>query len=247
VAQREPVALATVVGAPPEHERWVGSKALVWLDQEPRGTLDAGSLTGVALAEARDALATGECRLLTLESEAGPVEIFVEVQQRPPTLLIVGAGHVAQPLAEIGSLCGFQVRVLDDRAQFATTERFPTAAQVIVADYGEGLRRFLLDRDTSVVLVTRGHSHDVHCLLEILDRPVAYIGMIGSKRRIRAVFQLLQEEQGVPGEKLARVYSPIGFDIGAETPAEIAVAIMAEIIQVRRGGSGEHMRVMAPA
>lgn len=244
VARREPVALVTVVGAPPEHERWVGSKALVWLDQEPRGTLDVGSLTDVVLAEARDALVAGKHRLLTLDSEAGPVEIFVEVQQRPPILLIIGAGHVAQPLAEIGSLCGFRVCVLDDRAQFATTERFPTAEEVIVADYGEGLRRFPLDRGTNVVLVTRGHSHDVHCLLEILDRPTGYIGMIGSKRRIRAVFQLLQEEQGIPNEKLARVYSPIGLDIGAETPAEIALAIMAEIIQVRRGGSGEHMRVM---
>jgi xanthine dehydrogenase accessory factor len=242
LAAGEPVALATVVSAPPDRADWVTRKAVVWLDREPVGTLDAAWLRENMLADAREALSAGRHRLLTVETGTGPLEVFIEVQQRPPTLLIVGAGHVAQPLAQIGAICGFRVCVLDDRAQFANRDRFPTADEIIVADYSEGLRDFPFDRDTSVVLVTRGHSHDVHCLLQILDRPTGYIGMIGSKRRIRAVFQLLEEEQGVSREKLSAVYSPIGLDIGAETPAEIAMAIMAEIIQVRRGGNGGHMR-----
>jgi len=243
LARGEPVALVTVVSAPSERASWLGRKSLVWLDLESAGLTDVGPLSSSVLEAAREALTKGQHCLLTFDSNVGPFQVFVEVQQRPPTLLIVGAGHVAQPLAQVGVLCGYRVCVLDDRPKFATAERFPTAAQILAVDYDTGLRDFPLDRDTSVVLVTRGHSHDVHCLLEILDRPTAYIGMIGSKRRIRAVFQLL-EEQGIPEEKLSRVYSPIGLDIGAETPAEIAVAIMSEIIQVRRGGSGQNMRLL---
>ncbi len=239
----EPVALVTVIAAPQGREAWLGRKSVLWLDRDPQGNLDLGLLTAGVLAAARKALEKGERRVLTFESEAGPLEVFVESQQRPPTLLIVGAGHVAQPLAQLGALCGFRVCVLDDRARFATRDRFPTAAEIIVEAYAGGVDNFPLDKDSYVVLVTRGHSHDVHALLQIIDRPTAYIGMIGSKRRIRAVFQLLAE-QGVPGEKLAAVHSPIGLDIGAETPAEIAVAIMAEIIQTRRGGSGRSLRLL---
>ena len=157
---------------------------------------------------------------------------------RPPTLLIVGAGHIALPLAQLGKLCDFDVVVLDDRASFANAERFPMADQVIAAPFEAALREFPLDEDTYIVLVTRGHQHDVACLLEVLDRPSAYRGMIGSRRRVRSVFQLLEEEKGIARERFERLYSPIGLDIGSETPAEIAVSIMAEIIKVRRGGTG---------
>ncbi|NOZ07141.1 MAG: hypothetical protein GXP41_12450 [Chloroflexi bacterium] len=243
ISAGEPVALVTVVAAPQGHEAWIGRKTVVWLDRAPQGNLDLGPLTAGVLAAAHKTLEEGACRLLTFESEEGPIEVFIESQQRPPTLLIVGAGHVAQPLAQVGTLCGFRVCILDDRARFATRDRFPTAAELIVEAYASGIANFRLDKDSYVVLVTRGHSHDVHALLQIIDRPTAYVGMIGSRRRIRAVFQLL-EEQGIPGEKLAAVHSPIGLDIGAETPAEIAIAIMAEIIQTKRGGSGRNMRLL---
>jgi xanthine dehydrogenase accessory factor len=153
-------------------------------------------------------------------------------------LLIVGAGHIALPLAQLGKMCDFDIVVLDDRASFANKERFPMADQVIAAPFEVALRDFPLDEDTYIVLVTRGHQHDVSSLLEVLDRPAAYIGMIGSWRRVHAVFQLLEEEKDIPRERFARVHSPIGLDIGSETPAEIAVSIMAEIITVRRGGTG---------
>jgi xanthine dehydrogenase accessory factor len=164
------------------------------------------------------------------------VTLFVEVQRRAAALLIVGAGHIAVPLAQIASLCDFSVTVLDDRASFATQERFPTARKVIAAPLRETVRDLPMDQDTFVVLVTRGHSHDVECLLEVLDRPAAYIGMIGSPRRVDAVFQLLETEMGIDPLKFDRVYAPIGIAIGAKTPAEIAVCIMAEIINVLRGG-----------
>jgi xanthine dehydrogenase accessory factor len=103
------------------------------------------------------------------------------------------------------------------------------------------LRNWRIDADTFIVLVTRGHSHDVDCLLEVLDSPARYIGMIGSKRRIQAVFDLLEKEQGIPRQKFDRIYAPIGLDIGAETPAEIGVCIMAEIIKIYRGGRAESL------
>ena len=136
----------------------------------------------------------------------------------------------------MASLCDFAVTVLDDRPSFANQERFPSAAKVIAAPLRETVRDLPMDQDTFIILVTRGHSHDVDCLLEVLDRPVAYIGMIGSQRRVDAVFELLENEMGIDPRKFDRVYAPIGIAIGAHTPAEIAICIMAEVINVLRGG-----------
>jgi xanthine dehydrogenase accessory factor len=153
------------------------------------------------------------------------------------------------PLAQMASLCDFAVTVLDDRVSFADSERFPTARRVIAAPLRETLRELPIDPDTFIVLVTRGHSHDVECLLEVLDKPAAYIGMIGSQRRVAAVFELLQTEMGIDPAKFDRVSAPIGIAIGAKTPAEIAVCILAEIINVLRGGPAvsisEHRRERA--
>ena len=133
-------------------------------------------------------------------------------------------------------MCDFAVTVLDDRPRYANAERFPTARRVIAAPLRETVRDFPLDLDSYIVLVTRGHSLDVECLLEVLDRPVGYIGMIGSQRRVDAVFELLENEMGIDPAKFDRVYAPIGIAIGARTPAEIAICIMAELINVLRAG-----------
>ena len=133
--------------------------------------------------------------------------MFVEVQRRSPELLIVGGGHIAVPLAQMASLCDFAVTVLDDRPSFANQERFPSAAKVIAAPLRETVRDLPMDQDTFIILVTRGHSHDVDCLLEVLDRPVAYIGMIGSQRRVDAVFELLENEMGIDPHKFDRVFA----------------------------------------
>jgi xanthine dehydrogenase accessory factor len=164
------------------------------------------------------------------------IELFVEVQHQPSTLIIVGAGHVALPLAKLAKMIDFDVVVLDDRPRFANKKRFPMADHVLAQPFTETLRNWPISEDTYIVLVTRGHTHDVECLLEVLDSSARYIGMIGSKRRVRAVFELLEREKGIDPAKFERVYSPIGLDIGAETPAEIAIAIMAEIINLYRGG-----------
>jgi len=233
------VALVTVVKANGDYAAALGRRALVWLDRDPLGALNLGRLEARALTDAALALTQRQPQMLTYDDDQ--VELFVEVQRRPPTLIVVGAGHVAQPLATLGKLIDFEVVVIDDRPQFANAERFPQADRVIAAPFRPTLRDWPIDADTFIVLVTRGHSHDVECLLEVLDSPARYIGMIGSKRRVRAVFDLLEKEQGIPREKFDRVYAPVGLDIGAESPAEIAVCIIAEVIKVYRGGRAESL------
>jgi xanthine dehydrogenase accessory factor len=246
IQAREPVALATVVSGPS-----AGREAVVWLDKPPLGDLGLGDLAPQVIADAQEVLRGRQHKLLrypaadhrpsTIDHDPSsmvhrPLSVFIEVQRRSPELLIVGGGHIAVPLAQIASLCDFAVTVLDDRPSFANQERFPSAAKVIAAPLRETVRDLPMDQDTFIILVTRGHSHDVDCLLEVLDRPVAYIGMIGSQRRVDAVFELLENEMGIDPRKFDRVYAPIGIAIGAHTPAEIAICIMAEVINVLRGG-----------
>jgi xanthine dehydrogenase accessory factor len=261
-AQRESVALTTVVAAPAEQAHLVGNRVVVSPADLPLGSLGLGEMDRQALLDAQQALASRQHYLARyaksprcdvaprgsatsagqeeqasfLDYAQGALWCFTEVQRRPPSLVIVGAGHVAQPLAEMARLCDFEVTVLDDRPQFANGQRFPHVKRVIAGPMAEELSALPLDGDTYVVLITRGHQHDVECLLVILDRPLAYVGMIGSRRRVRGVFELLEGEHKIPAEALQRVYAPIGLDIGAKTPAEIALTIMAEVVKIYRGG-----------
>jgi len=179
--------------------------------------------------------AAGE-RLAARQSGLFGREWFIEVHQARPTLLIAGGGHIALPLAQMAALCEFRVVVLDDRPSYANAARFPMADQCLCELFEPALRRFPIDRDTYIVIITRGHQHDVECLRAVLESPAAYIGMIGSRRRIRGVFELLEREEGIAPALLGRVHAPIGLPIAAHTPAEIAVSILAEVINVRRGG-----------
>ncbi|MBV7328374.1 XdhC family protein [Chloroflexi bacterium TSY] len=248
IEARESVALLSVTEGDGAYTESVGKHLILWLDEKrsPVGKIDLGSQTERVLAEARQALNERRHRHIHIQGPDGSARIFVEVQAKPPHLIIVGAGHIALPLASIAKLNDFEVTVLDDRPQYAHSSRFPTADRVIAGPFraelnnlrpgdADGLKQ-PFDNHTYLVLVTRGHQYDVESLLEVLDDPVAYIGMIGSQRRIRAVFDLLETEQNIPRHKFDRIYAPIGIDIGARTPAEIAVCIMAEIINVLRKG-----------
>ena len=165
----------------------------------------------------------------------GEREVFSERWDPVPSLVIVGAGHIAEPLEEVGRLAGFRTVVVDDRRLFANRERFPKADQVVCGPILDVCRQIELSPHHYLVLVTRGHTLDMDALRVLIDRrqPVAYIGMIGSKRRVGAVFELLEKE-GYGRDLFSHVYAPIGLNIGAETPAEIAVSVLAEIISVRR-------------
>lgn len=172
----------------------------------------------------------------------GDVDVYFEVLASPPRLVIVGAGHIAVPLARMGKLLDFEVVVVDDRPEYASHSRFPDADQIDVGPYRATLGKVPIDSDSYIVLVTRGHVHDRACLEQVIDSPAAYIGMIGSKRRVRTVIEQIRASGGNE-ERLKRVRAPIGLDIGSRTPAEIALAIMAEIIQVRRGGNAESLTI----
>jgi xanthine dehydrogenase accessory factor len=243
IEARVAVALVSVTAATGGWAEQQGRHLALWLDESrlPVGDLVLGDLAEPVLADVRSALRDRKHRQLSYTTDAGLLKLFVEVEAQPPHLIIVGAGHIAAPLAAIAKINDFAVTVLDDRPQYANRTRFPTADQVIAGPFRaelQGLRggRTTFDNHTYLVLVTRGHQYDIEALLEVLDDPVAYIGMIGSQRRIRAVFELLEKEQGIPASKFDRIYAPIGLDIGAQTPAEIAVCIMAEIINVLRQG-----------
>jgi xanthine dehydrogenase accessory factor len=175
-----------------------------------------------------------------LKTASGPtIEVYVETHFPQPDLVIVGAGHIAQPLCAMGALMGFRVIVVDDRPDFATRERFPEADRVVRVDFRDPFADVPIHSTSHIVLVTRGHKYDFECLRHLLKTEVEppYVGMIGSRRRIRAAFSQLQGE-GMPKDRLSRVRAPVGLDIGAETPVEIAVAVAAEIILQWRGGTG---------
>ena len=169
----------------------------------------------------------------------GEMEAFLELHHPSPEMVIVGAGHVAQPLATMAALLGLRVKVLDDRPDFATRERFPEAHELLQVDFSDPFADVPLHPWSHLVLVTRGHKYDYECLRKILqeDTLPRYIGMIGSRRRVRATFDALLRE-GIPRERLEVVRAPIGMDIGGETPAEIAVSVAAEIIHHAEGGTG---------
>jgi xanthine dehydrogenase accessory factor len=174
------------------------------------------------------------------------VEVYLEVHRPVAELWIVGAGHIGQSLAAAGSLLGFHVSVLDDRPEFVTRERFPTVDRLVTVDFADPFADLTFRKWTHVVLVTRGHRFDYECLRRVLmaDPFPSYLGMIGSQRRVRATFGRLLEE-GVSRERIARVHAPIGLDLGAETPAEIAISVAAEFVLAARGGTGAPLREMA--
>ena len=213
-----------------------GAKSLVGSFGD--AVLDDGALAlGTQRLEEHRASTKG---LYELKSASGStVQVYVEVHYPQPDLVIVGAGHIAQPLCSMGALMGFRVIVVDDRPDFATRERFPEAERIVRVDFMDPFADIPIHSTSHIVLVTRGHKYDFECLRHLLKTEVEppYVGMIGSRRRIRAAFSQLQGE-GMPKDRLSRVRAPVGLDIGAETPVEIAVAVAAEIVLQWRGGTG---------
>jgi xanthine dehydrogenase accessory factor len=231
--EKKRLVLATVISS--DRPSW---RRLVLPDGKVVGSLGDDRLDGWVTSEATKALEEGASRTVA-DRETG-LQVFLDVQMSPPTLLIAGGGHIAVPVARLGTMLGFRVVVLDDRPHFANRERFPGADEVLAADFGETLSSYPIDDQTYIAIMTRGHTHDMECLLQVIGSPAAYIGMIGSRRRVKGVFELLKE-QGCSEEATARIHAPIGLDIGAETPEEIALSVMGEIVKARRGGSGSSL------
>lgn len=234
---KEPVALATVAKVKGSSPAKVGNKMLVRADGPSLGTVGGGKLEERVISEARSALEEGRSRLVhyALREEGedavgmlcgGEATVFIEVYQPQPTLLIVGGGHIGQPLAKMARLLDFEVAVVDVE---------PGRASV------EGLDQVDITQSTYIVITTADHVSDEAALRQVVGSPAAYIGMIGSRRKVGTIFDHLRRE-GVPEEELRRVHAPIGLDLGGGRSAEIALSIMAEIVKERYGGTGRPLR-----
>jgi xanthine dehydrogenase accessory factor len=246
------VAVATVTGAGGAALP-VGAKLLVGRDGSRLGSIAPGLDEVIAGAALEQLTTLPRVLVQTLwiaadgviadrrsQAAEGAGTVMVELFEAPARLVVVGGGHVGLAVATLGELCGMSVAVFDDREEFANRERFPMAEHVFAGDTAAALDAFDLGPSDYVVLVSRGHQLDETALRHTVTRGAAYVGMIGSRRRTQTVLQHLRDE-GIDARALDAVRTPVGLDLGAETPEEIAVSILAEIIMERRGGSGARM------
>ena len=243
-AESGSAALATIIGTEGSTPRETGAKMLVREDGTIFGTIGGGSLEGQVILEAIMVIREEKPRTFHYDltgaeaAEAGMIcggvlDIYIEPIIPTPAVFIFGGGHISLCVSKISAMVGFQVSVIDDRDQFANTERFPEAEHVIAEKFVLAFPQLKVNSSSYLVIVTRGHAGDQEVLEWALTTEARYIGMIGSRKKIRTVYQNL-EEKGVSREKLQRVHAPIGLDIGALTPEEIAVSIVGQMIQVRR-------------
>ena len=163
------------------------------------------------------------------------MDVFIEPIEPAPAVYIFGAGHVGQFVGRVAHDAGFRVHVVDDREKFANRERFPDATEIIVDDIPTWLANSSLPSSAYAVVVTRGHRHDLDALRALAPRNLRYLGLIGSRAKVKRIYDVLVEDGTVPIDRLENIHAPIGLDIGAVTPQEIAVSIVAELIAIRRG------------
>ena len=242
-------ALATIVqvnGSIPSYE---SAKLLVREDGSIVGTVGGGCVEAEVWNAAREVLQTERPRLLTfnLGQDAaydtglicgGQLSIFVEPVIPAPKLFIFGAGHISKALSKVAAVAGFAPTVIDNREAFANRERFPEAVEVIAGEYEEVFPKLDIRDTCYLVIVTRGHRDDMRVLRQAVGTTARYIAMIGSRRKVIGVVRELEKE-GIPRDVLGRLFAPMGFEIGAITPEEIAVAVVAEMIAVRRAPEAE--------
>jgi xanthine dehydrogenase accessory factor len=243
-----PFVLATVTDVKGSSPRGVGAKMLILADGTTEETIGGGVLERESIAEARACLASGKsyARTYQLRPEGehalgslcgGDVTVFFEPHVQGRTLLVIGAGHIGQKLCLCASLLDYRVVVVDSRAEMVTPERFPEADRLVCGEPARTAELCAIEEGTSVVIVTHTAEHDEAALRAVIGSPAAYVGMIGSATKVRTIFARLRDD-GVADELIDRVHAPIGLDIGAETPAELALCIMAEIVAEQYGKLG---------
>jgi xanthine dehydrogenase accessory factor len=229
--------LATVVGSS-SGDIGPGQKAIVTHNGSIEGTLGTAQVDSSLTVQAQIAISENKSGLVEIEPG---LKVFLNVLSSDAHLIVCGAGHIAIPLTAFAHRLGFRITVIDDRSDFASPSRFPDC-NVIADDFTVALRDLHFSPATYVVVITRGHEHDVDCLIEVLKRKTLYVGLIGSRRRVRFVLEMLAE-QGFSQKRLTEVFTPIGLPIGAESPEEIALSIMSELVCVRRKGPGQAHRL----
>ncbi|HSD67778.1 MAG TPA: XdhC/CoxI family protein, partial [Vicinamibacteria bacterium] len=233
----ERAALVTVVATEGSTPQKAGARMLVHADGRIVGTIGGGCLEAEMTWRARDAIEGRRPRLVSYDLTpeqagedglvcGGRMQVFIEPIEGTPVLCLFGAGHVAQPLARMAKACGFRVELADDRVKFANAERFPEADLIVVDSFAEAAPKMTLGATSYAVVVTRGHKGDAEALRAVLGRGLRFVGLLGSRPKVVHIFAALRE-QGVDPDELARVHAPLGLEIGAQTPEEIAVSLLA--------------------
>jgi xanthine dehydrogenase accessory factor len=244
--QGRPVALASIISTSGSTPRGPGARMIVTADGEIRWTIGGGGFEAAVAKDAKDAISSGKSLVkeydLCGEGEGGTgmicggrAIVVIDVVSPRQRLVIFGAGHVGRALAE--TACGLElaISVVDDRPECLSPESFPAGVTLFLtsADYDKDVP--ILDRNTFAAIVTRSHESDLKALRCVLQRETAYVGMIGSKRKVSEVFKRLKAD-GIPTQALERVHAPIGLDIGSKTPKEVAISVLAEIVKLRNTG-----------
>ena len=242
----EAAALVTIVSTTGSTPQRVGAKMLVYSDGRTVGTIGGGCYENDAFWKAREAIAQRKPQLVKYELSddfaqetglicGGQMDVYIEPIEPSPELYVIGAGHVGFHLARVAHEVGFVVHIVDDREKFANADRFPNAAEIVVDDIPQWLERTPLPPHAYVVVVTRGHTNDLEAMRALAPRDLRYLGLIGSRAKVARIYDELLKDGRLPTERLERVHAPIGLDIGAVTPQEIAVSIIAELIAVKHG------------
>ncbi|MBI1280272.1 MAG: xanthine dehydrogenase [Anaerolineaceae bacterium] len=248
----ERVALATVVNVTGSVPRHAGSKMLVRQDGTIVGTVGGGAMESLVIKEALAAIQDGRTRLPSYSLNdlangdpgicGGTVQVFIEPVGASPTLLVIGGGHVGKALAELGLWSGWRVILSDDRAAFCNPDYVKDLAGYIVCKPSQVTEQVNINAQTYIAAVTRGLPVDIDLIPALLATEAAYIGLIGSRRRWALTMKALREERGLQDSDFKRIYAPIGLELNAETPQEIAISIMAQVTMLRYGGDGKVMR-----
>ena len=234
-----PMAIVNITAASERARVRVGAKMLVRENGTTEGSLNDANLEALTIAKARDLMAMGKNDYLYFDDG---IECYIEAYTTPPTLVLIGGGHVSKAIAPIAKSVGFRIFVFDDREQFANPERFPEADLTMVGDYRDGFDKMPVNKNSFVVIATRGHQFDDPAVSGALRTPASYIGLLGSKRKTILIFEELIRN-GFDADVLRRINAPIGLDIGGRTPEEIALSVMSEIVAFRLGGSGGSMKL----
>jgi xanthine dehydrogenase accessory factor len=252
IKKGEQFALATIVNAEESAPRLSGARMIIFPDGKIEGTIGGGALEKKVLEDAIGLMKEGGSRKFVYDLGrsgkgfsldmmcGGRVEVFIETFKKTMTLFIFGAGHIGKKLAQLCGLLGITHWVIDNREEYARKELFPDAAGVLHSDFAESFRHLPIDDNSYIIIVTYGHQYDGVCLEEAINTKAVYIGMIGSRSKVKRLLDSLREK-GLNVDD-PRIYAPVGLHLGDSSPEQISISILAEILKINSGGSARHMR-----
>ncbi len=259
VDRGEPVALCIIVEKEGSGPRGPGTKMLVFQNGKTVGTIGGGPFERMVIKEAIKALKEGKPRTVKFAFRednvplgayrtglicGGVLTVFIDVIKPKPRVLVLGVGHVGKPLANLATLLGYRVWVIDDNPKHASPEKFPNVEKIVVDNWEKAIDKVHITNDDYVLIVHGEVQHDYVALKKALEANAKYIGLLGSKNKVKTYLKKLSEEGYDLSRLKGKVYAPVGLDIGASTPEEIAISILAEILKIERKGSGRHLTIV---